>query len=379
LPERRKQKIVFLLPSLHGGGAERAAITLLGALSETYDLTLYLFEPHGAYLESVPPGVRTVIGQSGRMSRVLALRRFVEQEQSDVVVSFLSHFSGFVALRGLRPRPRYLVSQQTPVSGFLQDADYRWRRPLNRRLFSLVARSIFPRVDLVAATSQGVAEDLVQNFGVRRERIEIVHNPVDVETVQARATEAIETAPRAHRVPRIVTAGRLADAKNLPLLVASLEQVAKQTAVDAWVLGEGELEQDLRQRLANAGLTEHVQLLGFQSNPWKYMARADVFVLTSRYEGFGNVLIEAMACGLPVVATASYGTREIVQHERNGLLVESHTPEAVASALTRLLTDEALRKQLAFGARESAHRFSVARVAERFKAVVTRAVGEPVQ
>lgn len=372
-------KLAFVLPSLHGGGAERAAVTLLQGLpKEAYDLTLYLFAREGAYLTQVPSHVRMAVGQGGRVRRVLALRRFIADERIDVVVSFLSHFTVYAAVRSVGSGARYVISQQTPLSGFLQDADYHWRRPVNRKVFELVARTVYPRVDLIAATSRGVADDLVANYRVRPEQIAIVHNPVDVSDVEIKSREPIdaELASADSDVPTIVTAGRLADAKNLPLLVASLEELASRLPFRAWILGQGELQADLRRRLAAAGIDNRVRLLGFQVNPWKFMARADVFVLTSRYEGFGNVMIEAMACGLPVVATASSGTREIVQHERTGLLVDPHEPRAVAAALERLLTDRPLRANLATAARESAHQFAVPKIVERFSGALTRVTAE---
>jgi glycosyltransferase involved in cell wall biosynthesis len=365
-------KVVFVLPSLHGGGAERAAITLLGGMPPAaYDLTLYLFAREGPYLDQVPSHVQLEVGASGRIARIVALRRYIAREKPDVVVSFLSHFTVYAAVRSAGSGARYVVSQQTPLSGFLQDADYRWRRPGNRRVFETVARAVYPSVDVIAATSSGVADDLVENFGVRREQLRIVHNPVDVSAVEARAAEPIDGALIDGTVPTIVTAGRLADAKNLPLLVASLEALAKRVSFRAWILGQGELEADLRRRVSSAGLDQRVTLLGFQSNPWKFMARATVFVLTSRYEGFGNVLIEAMACGLPVVATASYGTRDIVRHDETGLLVEPHEPDRVAAALERLLTEPGLLDRMRPAAREHAVRFSVPTVARAFGEALT--------
>ena len=246
-------------------------------------------------------------------------------------------------------------------------------------MFETVARAAYPGVDLIAATSAGVADDLVTNFGVRREQIAIVHNPVDVSAVESSAAEPIDRSLQFDDdIPTIVTAGRLADAKNLPLLVASLAVLATRLDFRAWILGQGELEADFRQRLSAAGLDSRVTLLGFQSNPWKFMARATVFVLTSRYEGFGNVLIEAMACGLPVVATASYGTREIVQHDESGLLVEAHEPEAVAAALERLLTEAPVRSRMRTAARARAREFSVPAVVREFGAALERvAAGSP--
>ena len=369
-------KVAFVLPSLHGGGAERAAVTFLNALpQDRYALTLYLFRREGAYLADVGDHVRVVVATAGsRLGRFIALRRFCAAERFDVVVSFLSHFVVYSAVRAAGTATRFVISQQTPLSAFLSDADYEWRRPLRRRVFAAVARIIYPRADLIAATSEGVAGDLVRTYGVSRERVSIVHNPVDVTTVSRVSAEPIEHTLVAGSLPTVVMAGRLAHAKNLPLLVASFAALAKRLPFRAWILGQGELEADFRRRLEEASLTGRVQLLGFQSNPWKYMARADVFALTSHYEGFGNVLIEAMACGLPVVATASYGTREIVRDGETGFLIARHEPEDVAAALEKILADSALRSRLSVAARERANEFSVPVVTARFASVIDRLV-----
>lgn len=367
------RRVTFVLPSLHGGGAERAAVLLINELAvRGYDATLYLFSKEGAYFDQLASGVRVVVGKTGRAGRIAALRRFLASTPQHVVVSFLSHFTVFAAVRTSGAGAKYVISQQTPLSAFLGDEDYAWRQPLRRRLFTRVARAVYPRADAIAATSQGVEDDLVKHFAVPRGRVAIVHNPVDVATVQQRSSEPLERPLPEDGVPTIVTAGRLAHAKNLPLLVEALELLAPRVAFRAWILGQGELEGALRAAVARAGLERRVSLLGFQSNPWKYMARADVFVLTSRYEGFGNVLIEAMAAGLPVVATASHGTREIVRHETNGLLVESHQAASVADALERVLTDVDFRRALARGARESAPAYAVPRVADRLEALIGR-------
>ena len=132
----------------------------------------------------------------------------------------------------------------------------------------------------------------------------------------------------------IVAAGRLADAKNYPLLIDALALLRQRVPARLFILGQG----DRGAAAARAGRRAAARgrrgdLCGFQRNPWKYIARADVFALSSRYEGFGNVLVEAMACGVPVVATAFAGTRDIVRDGVDGLLVERHEPAAVAAAL----------------------------------------------
>ena len=366
-----RRRVTFVLPSLHGGGAERAAVMLLNGLAgRDCEPTLFVFAREGPYFDQLDARVRIVEGRATRSGRLGSLRRFLATSPQDVVVSFLSHFTTYAALRLSGSRAKYVISQQTPVSAFLADHDYRWREPWRRRAFVSVARAIYPRVDGIAATSAGVAEDLVAHFNVRRDRVTVVPNPVDITAVQQAALEPIDASLADASVPTIVTAGRLAHAKNLPLLIESLERLAARVCYRAWILGRGESEGELRDRLARSPVMERVALLGFQSNPWKFMARADVFVLTSRYEGFGNVLIEAMAAGLPVVATASYGTRDIVSHGVNGLLVEAHEPGAVAAALERVLGDAGLCAELATGARVTAEKYSLARVVDRFESVL---------
>jgi glycosyltransferase involved in cell wall biosynthesis len=365
------RRVTFVLPSLHGGGAERAAVILLNGLAERGDrATLFLFAREGAYFEHLRRDVRVVAAGAGRFGRIAALRRFLAREPQDVVVSFLSHFTTFGAVRMAGTRARYVISQQTPLSAFLDDRDYRWRQPLRRRVFTAMTRSVYPRVDAIAATSQGVADDLAVAFDVPRAKLSVIPNPVDVEAVERAAEEPLESRFASAGVPTIVTAGRLAHAKNLPLLVQSLEQLSRTVAYRAWILGTGELEGDLRAMLAQSPVKDRVALLGFQPNPWKFMARADLFLLTSRYEGFGNVLIEAMAAGLPVVATASYGTRDIVEHDVTGLLVERHEPDAVAAAVERLLTEPQTRARLAAAARARASRFALPSVVDRFDALL---------
>ena len=167
-------------------------------------------------------------------------------------------------------------------------------------------------------------------------------------------------------VPVIVSAGRLADAKNWPLFVDALARLAVTQPFRAVVLGQGEREAEIRRRLADAGLTSRVELLGFQSNPWKFMARADVFLLTSRYEGFGNVLIEAMACGVPLIATTGGALPEVVGPDGDAArTVAPGDADALARIILELLDDPDQRARLGAAGRDRARtRFTWAACAD---------------
>ena len=268
----------------------------------------------------------------------------MRETRPDVVVSFLSYFTVLTAVKAAAVGARVVFNQQTPMSAFLADGDYPWRRRWHRHAFATVTRAGYAAADLIITTSQGVADDLVAAFGVARARVRVVHNPVDLDADQPRRRRAARAAARARwQRPVIVAAGRLAEAKNYPLLIEALALLRPRVPARLFILGQGDEDRAIRALVAARGLDAAVVLCGFQKNPWKYIARADVFALTSRYEGFGNVLVEAMACGVPVVATRSSGTSDIVRDGVDGLLVDRHEPAAVAAALERVLADEPLQ------------------------------------
>ena len=360
-------KICFVVPSLAGGGAERVAVTVLSGLDpQRYERILYLFDNDGVYFDRLAHDVRVVTATAqSRPSRLFELASFLRAERPAVVMPFLSYFvtASAAFLAGGIP---VICNQQTPTTEFLDDRDFAWRRPFRRRVFSLATQLFYRRVHGVVVTSRGLAEDLVSNYGVPDRKIRVLHNPVDLLAIAREADQSINGADVPTSGPIVAAAGRLAGVKNYPLLIESIARLASEFPIAAWILGDGAERGRLERLVSDRGVAGRVHFLGFQANPWRFIRRADVFVLTSTYEGFGNVLIEAMACGTPVVATRSRGTSEIVQHEVNGLLVD-HEPSAVAGAVRRLLSDGALRSRLVAAANQSIDHYSVPRVVERYE------------
>jgi glycosyltransferase involved in cell wall biosynthesis len=367
-----RKKVCFVLPSLHGGGAERAAVHILNALDPTvWDRSMYLFRREGAYLDAVDGGIVLSSGDvSSRVGRWTALRRHFVATGPDLIVSFLSYLSVLSAASAARIGARVIFNQQTPISAFLTDQDYRWRRPWHRRVFSWASRYGYRKADAIVATSAGVADDLAAAFSVPAGHIHVIHNPIDLEAIAAAAGEATDPEhASAWQTPVIVAAGRLADAKNYPLLIEAVALLRARLPVQLIILGTGDREASLRALVAEKQMERVVTFAGFQRNPWRYIARADVLALSSRYEGFGNVIVEAMACGVPVVATSSPGTREIVADGLDGLIVDRHEPAALATALARMLEEPGLRARMSVEARRSARRFALPIVAARYDGV----------
>ena len=359
-------KICFVIPTLTSGGAERVAVTVLAGLDgRKHERVLYVFSADNAvYLDGVGAGIRVVVGKAqSRLARLRELAAFLREFNPDIVMPFLSYFITSIAVSLAGIRAIVIFNQGTPTTGFLDDPDFVWRRPWRRRVFASMTRLFYGRADAIVATSQGVADDLSNNYGVPRAKIRVLHNPVDLDAIAVRLTEPVPL-DIAGDQPVIAAAGRLASVKNYPLLLDAVAELARSTPVWLWILGEGAERSRLEALVHAKGLGSAVRFLGFQQNPWRFIARADVFALTSAYEGFGNVLIEAMACGTPVIATTSPGTVEIIDGT-NGMLV-NHDAQSIASGISALLNDPDRRQAMVTRAYESVGHYALPAVAARY-------------
>ena len=361
-------KICFVIPTLTGGGAERVAVTVLSALdARRYERTLYVFSAaDGVYFDHIGPGIRVVVAtQRSWPFRLWELAAFLRSSRPDIVMPFLSYFITAIAVRLSGAEARVVFNQGTPTSGFLADPDFGWGRGWRRRVFAMVTRIFYARADAVVVTSRGVADDLIARYRVPASRIRVLHNPVDLDAIATLAAGPIDDGVAGDR-PVLAAAGRLAGVKNYPLMIAAVEDLVARVPAFLWILGDGPERARLEALARDHGVATFVRFLGFQQNPFRFIARADVFVLTSAYEGFGNVLVEAMACGTPVIATRSPGTMEIIEDGENGLLVE-HDPESIARAIAALLADPAKRDRLRTRARETVKHYALPVVAGRYE------------
>jgi len=330
----KAHRVALFLPSLRGGGAERVMVNLARGFSDRgFDVDLVLAGAGGRYLAQVPPGVRVV---NLHASRVLAslpgLVRYLRRERPRVLFSALDH-ANVVALWAskLAAVPcRVVVSVHSTISYAARTAS-----TARARLMPYLVRRFYPWADAIIAVSQGVAEDLARITGLPRERIQAIYNPIVAVEIMEKAAEPLEHAWfQPGQAPVILSVGRLVPAKDYPTLIRAFAVVRAQYPVRLMVLGEGDERANLELLVDELGLTDDVSLPGFVDNPYKFMARAAVFVLSSRREGFGNVLAEAMTVGTPVVSTdCPSGPAEILESGKWGRLVRVGDPQMLADAL----------------------------------------------
>jgi len=234
-----------------------------------------------------------------------------------------------------------------------------------RALQDFAVRTAYRRADRVVAISDGVGHALTDRFHLDASHVITIPNAVDLVTVRARAGEAVAHLPDG---PFIVAAGRLTRQKGFDVLIRAFAEKLSGRRLTLVILGEGPERAPLERLVRALGLDGRVQLPGFAANPWSYFARAAAFVCASRWEGFGNVIIEAMACGTPVVATdCDFGPREIVRHGESGLLVPVDDEDALGEALASLVAQPALATRLADAGRRRAEDFDVAAMARAYE------------
>lgn len=305
--------IALLLPSLAGGGAERMTLNLARGLSERgRRVDLILGQADGPYRDLVPDGVRSVdLGRRQMLATLGPLIAYLRRERPCGLIAAMNHAS-IVALWAAR-----LAGTGTPVfAGVRSHLSVEARRSplLGDRLMPMLARRFFPWARAVIAVSEGVAADLRDRIGLDPALICVIDNPVVTPELPALAAE-MPTHPwlADPDQPVILGAGRLTLQKDFPTLIRAFAQVRAVRPARLVIIGEGPERASLENLSQALGVAEAVSLPGFQPNPFAWMAAADLFVLSSAWEGLPGVLIQAMACGTPVVSTdCPSGPREIL-------------------------------------------------------------------
>ncbi len=369
-PDKRtgKKTILFICPSLEAGGAERLLIDLIRHIDRSrFNLHLAVFRFRGRFKAGLPGDVPVSdLRKRSRLDFPKLVRRLafsvLPEVRPDAVISFMWYANIVSVLaRQISPfKPRLIVSEHTSTS----------LDPKHRRFWSrILMRSLYRRADGIVAVTEGLKRELTARHHLPADLIKVINNCVNIAAIRKSTRKRIrEKAFTKKNGPIIVACGRLTPEKNFPLLIRAFASLPKGLGARLYIIGAGDEEQNLRRLIRGHHLGAKAVLLGFRENPYQYMAAADVLALSSHYEGFGNVIVEAMACGTAVVAVdCPFGPREIIEEGVSGLLVPPGDEEKLARALTRVLTDDRLRLRLERGGLKNAERFDVTHIVREYE------------
>jgi glycosyltransferase involved in cell wall biosynthesis len=335
-----KGRIAFYLPSLRGGGAERVMVTIAnGFAKQGYKVDLVLANAVGPYLDEVSENVRIVDLESRRVAFSLpGLCRYIRKAKPLALYSAMRHANVIAALacRLASVGTRLIISERNALSA----SDWQ-QEGLRAHILKALMRRAYLFADKIVAVSFGVADDLAAHLDLPRDIIEVIYNPISVDNIIA----AIESSMPYPWFPtngiRIVAAGRLTRQKGFLDLIRAFAILRKTKKASLIILGEGNQRRELEAEAEILGISSDVFLPGFIKNPFPLIAKADLFVLSSQWEGLPNVLIQAMACGTPVISSnCPFGPAEILENGKWGMLVTPGDINELAHAMNATINAE---------------------------------------
>ena len=352
-------KITFLIADLGRGGAERVGLSLIqGFVERGHQLDLLLMRHFGVFLEKLPPQVRVINLASRRIRNVIRpLARYLREEKPDAmqVSMWPLPIAAIVAARLAGVQTRIVLSEHSALSRQYGGS------AVTMAFLKVSTHLFYPLADGIVTVSEGSSADLAKLSGLNV-RIETISNPIAQPPADfAPDPRAVSAWPRAKY--RILSVGAFKPEKNHKLLIEAFAKLVQDVDASLLILGEGDERPALEALVARLNLQDRVRLPGFTFDTWSYNAAASLFVLASDFEGFGNVLVEALAFGLPIVSTdCDFGPREILEGGSFGTLVPSGSVDGLAAAMREALNKPVDKERLKARARD----FSEDRATDRY-------------
>ncbi len=371
-------KILITAPNLITGGAEKQLIYLMdGLLKRGFDIVLLLFELEGEYLTQVPKEVKILSPTSPKPPKALKgiwkikeIIKVISKEKPDFLYSRLWPTKVATAFAGRLLGKHVVFSEDRTLSYFIEKKNIK-KGSLNFHL----RKTAFQLADVIVPVSQGIANELEQIFKVSPRRINLIYNGFDFEKIWEKAAEEVNHPWFGNRKEPVVgTLGRIVELKGFSYLLEAVGLVNDEgIPLRLIMIGKGGLLEELKIKAEKLGIKDRVDFLDFVDNPFAYLARCDLFVLSSLYEGLPSTLIEAMALGLPVISTrCPTGPEEIIEHGRNGLLVPVADSRAIAESIVRVLRDKELNIRLRIEGKKRACDFSLESMVSKFAEIFIR-------
>ena len=370
--QTKKKRILFFMYDLGGGGAERVLVNIIRNIDRRRFIpVLYLFSKKGTLLPLVPRDTEIISLDDVHVPEIFGLwffflfKRIRDQLRGirpDILLSFMWYPNAIAIIvqKLMRGNVKVIVSERTSTSIYSSKRDNNWR--------NFIIRFLYPRANLIISPSRKIAKDIISQTGLGS-KVLVIHNPVDISAISEHAKEEIDHKWYRKKESIVIAVGRLGNEKGFDYLIKAIALLAGEgIQCKLIILGDGKEKENLLRLVEKLGLNDRVSFEGFQENPYKYLARSTVFVLSSLYEGFPNVLLEAMALGIPSVATrCPTGPDEIITEGVDGILVPPADEKAIADAIKKLLLDEDLRKRLSEAGKRRIQDFAVEKIVKQYE------------
>jgi len=359
-------KFLFLINSLQTGGAERVVQILSNHFTAHQHRVSIVCTDNKVSSYHFDNQVSISVLKSGTLchgfGKILAiplqaieLSLFLKRAQPDVIVSFLVRANLINITSAVLSPDRPIIISERNVTAFNYN-----ERSLKNRFMKLMINTLYPKADKIIANSIAVKQGLVDNH-INEKKIRVIHNPL------ALTYSPGNSHPALFDIPTVISCGRFVKQKNYGLLLKAFKLVLKQTPAKLVIIGDGPERSVIEKLAKNLKIIADITFTGFIKDPQERMAQADIFVLSSQFEGFGNVILEAMETGLPVISTnCPGGPVEILANGEYGMLVPCVEEKALAKAILELLSDDKKRLYFKEKSLERSRHFDVNRIAPQY-------------
>jgi len=356
---------MFFIYRMGGGGAARTMLNIINHLDRTkFQPMLVTLDFAYTYEDYVRDDVEFIKLPVKRLRQaIVPLSKLLRKEAPDLLFSTVPNYNTVAILAKIlsRTKTKLIVREAAYLGGTKKEN-------ITLKIYGLLYRA----AQRVIALSDGVKNNLITRYHVREDKISVVYNPVDLRHIENESIKNIEEQDLFNQAKKvIITAGRLVPEKDHATLLQSFANIKPELNAHLIILGEGELDEQLKQQAAALGISERVSFLGFKQNPYSYIKRADVFTLTSTTEGFGHVLVEALALGVPIVSTrCNPGAEEILGESTYGMLSDVGDVQSITQNLERALslTDEE-RKKIILKGKKRANQFAADQIVEQYEQI----------
>ncbi|MBN2406644.1 MAG: glycosyltransferase [Elusimicrobia bacterium] len=372
-----KKKVIFVVNSLRPGGAEKVILLILKYLDrERFDPVLVLLQAQGSRIDEFMGDIKIYDFKKRKPffsfpGLVLRMCGVIKNENPDILVSFMGSGNTVTAL-----------AKKITGSSAKFIANVRNLILVKIRLQGLfflrygIHRFVYNYADLVITNSRSAKDEMVNAFNVSEDRIKVVKNPLEIDRIDTLSAEPPVHPWYGEGVPIVIAAGKLKKAKGFEYLIEAFSKVVKKTECRLIILGEGGLREKLSAMIERFKLQGSIDLPGFKENVYSYIKGSEIFVLSSLWEGLPNVLLEAMACGKPVISTEySESVHELIRDGENGFIVPKEDPQALADAICRLLSDRALSERFSRENKKKSGEYRAETVVDEYAEMINGTAG----
>lgn len=369
--------LAFFIPHFGDGGIERNAINLSREyLSRGHKIDIVTFQAEETMRSEIPAGAGFVdLGTRRTLTSILSLRSYLRRTGCDILISAQTHanVAAVIATKLAFTGTRLVLTERLAL-----EAAWGLSRGRRDRFLPMLMRLAYPRAAAIVANSSGTADHLARTARLRRDKIHVIYNPAVWGGLKSASNEPVDHEWfTSGEVPIVCAVGRLVPQKDLGSLLKAFSLLRSRVAARLVLVGDGPLRRQLEAEANRYGISDDVWFAGYQSNPYKFMAGSAVLALTSKYEGFGNVLAEAQALGVPVVSTdCEAGPGEILLDGAAGRLVPVGGVDEIADAIEASLVDSGNTRSMVSKASKNISRFEVKKIADDFLEVVAPSAGD---